>query len=70
MEVADHYGGSSKSTSQMNALLGYTLYNEYCIWGEKRSDSQVMSNLKICEGCRQTILANLETTSDIIYWED
>lgn len=61
--VEDHYGGKYKSTDDMNSNIEPDLYSTYCIYGEKKADTDVSNNLTICDGCRQTIENNWDRYS-------
>ena len=57
----DHSGMGSKSTDEMNAIYGQTVFSTTCIYGEDRFTTNVLTNLTICEGCKQHILKNTNT---------
>ena len=54
----DHYGISAPSTTEMNTENGTQDFDEYCIYGEKKDFSSVVSNLTLCDGCRKYIESN------------
>lgn len=59
-ELEDHYNiGDVDSTAEMNAKNNTDIYSEYCIHGEKRNDSDVSSNLTLCDGCKATLEKNI-----------
>lgn len=57
-DAPDHYGGSQKTTAQINAEYNTTLFNSQCIYGENRLTNEVQNNLIICDGCLSVIQAS------------
>ena len=52
----DHYDiGDVPSSYEMGSN-----FNSECIFGEDKEDANVMSNLKICDGCKNAIESNLD----------
>ena len=62
--MPDHYGGSTKTTSQMNIENNTDVFKEACIFGEKRNDQQVLENYTICEGCLSFLQKNINRFSN------
>ena len=60
-DVVDHYGNGAKSTYEMNNNSNTGPYSMFCIYGEAWKHKDVYKNSTICNGCKQTILANLST---------
>ena len=59
-EVLDHYNiGDVKSSAEMEAETGRP-YDSYCIYGERKDDADVMSNLILCTACKEIIEANAD----------
>lgn len=57
--VEDHYGGSAKSTQEIDPT-GELGYSRDCIWGENKESDHVIDNYMICDGCRRIIEDNIE----------
>ena len=55
--IIDHYGGSTKTTEEMNELYG-NYFSTYCIYGENRNKDETLQDLTICQGCLMTLLEN------------
>lgn len=65
----DHYGGlfnDSHSTSQMHIYdKGYYFYyNENCIYGENKEESNVLHDFMMCEACRRNVQDGIERYFD------
>ena len=55
----DHYGiGSAPTTQEQINITGDNRFSQYCIYGEEKSNSNVVENLIICNGCKAIITAN------------
>ncbi len=58
-DAPDHYGiGSVPTTQEKIDITGDNRFSEYCIYGEEKSNSDVVENLIICNGCKAIITAN------------
>lgn len=58
--VIDHYGEEGYTTTQMQDMYPNSGYSQYCIYGEKRNNSDVYQNLTICNGCKERIRENID----------
>ena len=56
--VEDHYGGSAKTTQEIDPT-GELGYSEDCIWGENKEHGSVLSNYTMCDGCKRIIENNI-----------
>jgi hypothetical protein len=56
----DHYGISQPSTNDIIASTGNPNFSENCIYGENKSNTDIMEDLTICAGCRSIIEENLD----------
>lgn len=57
--VIDHYGGSGiASTNDRIEATGNPGYSRLCMYGEDKINDNVVSNLIICEGCKDIINEN------------
>jgi len=59
-DAPDHYDNEEDdddipTTDQINAEVGEMIFNEHCIYGEDRFNTDVEEDLLICEGCSDRI---------------
>ena len=59
----DHCGLTYPSTEEFNKKFDTNPFSKFCIYGEKKDDSQVLNNLLICDGCKAVINGTLELPS-------
>ena len=57
----DHYGEGTSSTDEIIEKTGNMGYSRYCIYGEEKSNVNVLADLTICDGCRDIIISNLRS---------
>lgn len=57
----DHYGGTEKSTIDLQLEYPGAGYSPTCIYGEERIDTSVMQNMTICDGCKSAIRSGINT---------
>ena len=56
--VIDHYGSVGQASTQELKNKTGKPYNQACIYGELKNQPNIISNLIICDACRETIEAN------------